>query len=348
MTHIDQPVLTPVRDAHRFDEAALNQYLSRELSDFGGGLTVEQYEGGSSNPTFLLRTDAGQWVMRKRPPGQLLDSAHQIDREYRVMHALRDTDVPVPRVHLFCEDPEIVGQQFYVMEMIPGRVTTSELPNLTPQERTAFYEDFLRVLAALHQVDHVAVGLEKHGRPGNYFARQIDRWSKQYAASKTEDIPEMDRLIEWMPNNIPDGDEVGIIHGDYRVGNILLHPTEPKVAAVLDWELSTLGHPMGDLAYHASYTYHAEFDPFFDELSERGIPSEEWWRNRYCELTGRDEITNWNFYTAYNLFRLAAIIQGVLKRVIMGNVSSHYDVDEERERVVTRARKAWALVESMT
>lgn len=344
----DLPILTPVRDAHRFDEDALSRYLQRELPGFGELTDVRQYVGGSSNPTYLLSSADGRWVLRKRPPGNLLNSAHQVDREHRVMHALRDTDVPVPKMHLFCADESIIGQQFYIMEMIEGRVTRSELPNFSPSERRAIYDDFIRVLAALHTVDHVTVGLEHHGRPGNYFARQIDRWSKQYRASQTDDVPEMERLIDWMPGHIPSGDdETRVIHGDYRMGNMLIHPTEPRIAAVLDWELSTLGHPLGDVAYHPAYANHAEFVPFSDELDERGIPTEAQWRQRYCELSGRGEIDNWAFYAAYNLFRLAAIVQGVYKRGLDGIASSEFELDEQRASVTERAARAWRLVETM-
>ena len=343
----DQPVLTPVRDAHRFDEVALSRYLERELPGFRGDLKLQQYVGGSSNPTFLMTAHDDCWVLRKRPPGDLLPSAHQVDREHRVMHALRDSEVPVPKMHLYCDDASIIGQAFYVMEMIEGRVTTSEMPNLAPAERRAVYEDFICILAALHQVDPLTVGLERHGRPGNYFARQIDRWSKQYRASATDEIIEMERLIEWMPNHIPEGDETTVIHGDYRIGNTLIHPTEPRIVAVLDWELSTLGHPMGDVSYHPAYAHHGEFDAFIDELPDRGIPTEAEWRQRYCELTGHDAIEHWSFYMAYNLFRLAAIIQGVYKRGLDGIASSELELDVQRERAVDCARKAWAQVEGM-
>ena len=339
----DQPVLTPVREAHQFNAGALATYLEKEIEGFEGELSIQQYAGGTSNPTFLLSTESGEWVMRKRPPGNLLDSAHQIDREYRVMHGLRGTGVPVPQMYSFCSDESVIGQQFYIMEKIPGRMTKSQLPLLTANERTLFYKDFLRVLATLHQVDYKAAGLEKHGRPGNYFARQIDRWSKQYRASQTEKIVEMDRLMEWMPEHIPDSDDACIIHGDYRVGNVLIHPTEPRVAAVLDWELSTLGHPMGDLTYHVAYAYHGEFLSYSDELISSGIPSEIDWKEGYCELTGMDDIDHWNFYVAYNLFRLAGIIQGVVKRGIDGNVSSDFDYEFQRERVLQNAKRAWDL-----
>ncbi len=343
----DQPVLIPVREAHQFDEGSLLSYLQRELPDFGTSLDVQQYVGGSSNPTFLLTGEQGRLVMRKRPPGDLLASAHQVDREHRAMHALRDSDVPVPKMHLFCDDESVVGQQFYIMEQIEGRVTKSEMPNMTPAERTAIYDDFVRILAALHQVDYLAAGLERHGRPGNYFARQIDRWTKQYRAAQTDDLPEMEKLIEWMPNNIPDDDETVLIHGDYRLGNVLIHPTEPRIVGVLDWELSTLGHPLGDLFYHPAYAHHSEFLPFADELTDRGIPDEAAWRTRYCELAGRDEIDNWQFYTAYNLFRLVGIVQGVYKRGLDGIASSAFELDSQRDNVAERARRGWELVEGM-
>ena len=344
----DLPVLTAVREVHRFDEEALEAYLQRALPDFGSGLTIEQYVGGSSNPTFLLTTDAGSWVLRKRPPGNLLNSAHQVDREHRVMLALRDSDVPVPKMHLFCEDDTVIGQQFYVMEQIEGRVTKSEFPNFTPAQRRAVYDDFARVLAALHSVDYRAVGLENHGRPGNYFARQISRWSKQYRAAQTDRVEAMEKLIEWMPENIPEDDETVVIHGDYRIGNVLIHPTEPKLVGVLDWELSTLGHPLGDLSYHVAYAHHGEFVPFLDELDDRGIPTEQEWRDAYCAYAGRGEVPNWNFYTAYNLFRLVGIIQGVYKRGLDGIVSSEFELDAQRLRVAEAADRAWELVETMS
>tara|TARA_Y100001934_G_scaffold254595_1_gene320656 strand:+ start:3532 stop:4593 length:1062 start_codon:yes stop_codon:yes gene_type:complete len=341
------PILTPVRDAHRIDEAALSRYLDKHLDGFTGNLTLQQFSGGSSNPTYLVESGSNRWVMRKRPPGNLLPSAHQVDREYRVMDALHGAGVPVPKMHLFCDDPDVIGREFYIMEMIDGRVTRSELPGFTPAERTAFYDDFARVLAALHSVDHEAVGLAKHGRPGNYFARQIDRWSKQYVAARTDDIPEMDKLMEWMPAHVPDWEEISVIHGDYRVGNVLVHPTEPRIVAVLDWEISTLGHALGDLSYHCAYAYHAEYDEFIDELPERGIPSEAEYVAAYCRHAGRPPIENWNFCVAYNLFRLASIVQGVYARGLQGIASSEFQLEQQRDQVRQRAEKAWALVEAM-
>ncbi len=342
----DQPVLTPVLDAHRFDEAALAKYLQRELAGFRGDLDIQQYSGGTSNPTFLLTSHDDRWVLRKRPPGNLLPSAHQVEREHRVMHALRDSGVPVPKMHVYCDDASIIGQEFYVMEMIEGRVSKSEMATFTPDERRAIYDDFARILATLHRVDYIEVGLERHGRPGNYFARQIDRWTKQYRASETEHIADMEQLIEWMPHHIPTDDETTLIHGDYRIGNVLIHPSEPRIVAVLDWELSTLGHPLGDLSYHAAYS-HVEFAPFIDNLAELGIPTEDEWRLRYCELAGRDDIENWNFYVIYNLFRLVGIVQGVYKRGLDGIASSDIDMDTYYEQMMQRARRACQLVEEM-
>lgn len=342
---IGQPQLIPVLPAHRFDEAACARYLRQNLAGFSGELTIRQFVGGASNPTFLLEAGGNRWVLRKRPPGELLPSAHQVDREYRVMHALRESAVPVPQMFLFCDDQSIIGREFYVMECVEGRVMTSQLEGFTPQQRTAFYDDFVRVMAALHSVDHVAVGLQRHGRPGNYFARQIDRWSKQYRVSMTDNIADMEQLLEWMPAHIPAVDETAVIHGDLRVGNVLIHPTEPKIVAVLDWELSTLGHPMGDVGYAAAYTYHGEFYDCLDELPARGIPTEQQWCARYCELTGRRDIPHWRFYVAYNLFRQAAIVQGVYRRSLDGIASSEMDLEQHRQQVFTRAARAWAQVQ---
>ncbi len=318
------PELTAVREAHRFDEAALADYLKGNLEDFKGAMVVQQFEGGQSNPTYVLTANDRRWVMRKRPPGKLLPSAHAVDREYRVMTALRDTDVPVPLTYLYCEETEIVGTDFFIMEMVDGRVTSQDpLPTLEPAERKAIHAHLLEVMAALHQVDYEAVGLGDYGRPGNYFGRQISRWSKQYIGSKTDDIPEMEKLIEWLPENIPEDDASCIAHGDFRMGNVLIHPTEPRIVALLDWELSTLGHPMGDLSYNATYTYSTSFVPYKDKLTEMGLPTEEEYLARYGELTGREvDPQDWSFYIAYNRFRSAGILQGVYKRGLDGNAAS--------------------------
>ncbi|MGH0032265.1 MAG: phosphotransferase family protein [Myxococcota bacterium] len=344
----DTPVLTPVRPAHRLDEAALSAYLDGHVPSLKGDLTVRQFEGGQSNPTYLLTVGDQHAVLRKKPPGDLLKSAHQVDREYRVMHALRDTDVPVPEMYHLCEDPGVIGTAFYVMEWVEGRVIVdTSLPNLTPPERRALFDHFVRVLAALHQVDPAKVGLADFGRPGNYYARQISRWSRQYEASKTDDIPEMDALMEWLPANVPDSDESGIVHGDYRVGNCVIHPTEPRIVAVLDWELSTLGHPLGDLAYFCQ-AWRGEATPgaslLGHDLDAMGIPTEEQVVARYCELTGRERIENWAFYMVFVMFRSAAIVQGVYKRGLDGNASSEM-AGQYGALVRQRAVEAWALVE---
>jgi aminoglycoside phosphotransferase (APT) family kinase protein len=350
-TMTDTALLTPVRPAHRFDEAALDRYLRAHVPGYSGGLEVRQFEGGQSNPTFALETRDAQWVLRKQPPGQLLPSAHQVDREYRVMHALRDTDVPVPRMIALCEDTSVIGTKFYVMERVAGRVLTDLLlPGFTNEARRAVYLDLARVLAALHTVDYRAVGLTDFGKPGNYYERQISRWSKQYVASKTEEIPAMDRLMEWLPAHIPQTDETVVVHGDYRLGNVLLHPTEPRIVAVLDWELSTLGHPLADLGYvcmdyHAdSYTSAGLARP---DLADFGIPSEADFVAEYCRRAGRGPIENWSFYVIYNLFRSAGIIQGVYKRGLDGNASSDTALGF-KDACRMRAERAWRLVQNAT
>ena len=318
--------LTPVRDAHRFDESALDEYLKNNLEDYSGSLTVQQFEGGQSNPTFLLTAGGTEYVMRKKPPGKLLPSAHAVEREFKVMKALQNSDVPVPRMHLLCEDEQVIGTPFFIMEHVECRVLEDiTLPGVTPEDRHAVYYDYIRILAALHSVDYTALGLDDFGKPGNYFSRQIGRWSKQYVAAKTDEIESMDRLMKYLPANVPDDDTSCIVHGDYRMGNMLLHPTEPRIVAVVDWELSTLGHPLGDLGYsgmiyHSAIVGRASLDG--QSSSETGIPTEEAFLAEYCRLTGRNGIPNWNFYLAFSFFRLSSICQGVYKRGIMGNASS--------------------------
>ena len=271
--------LTPVRDAHKFDEAALATFLDANIEGYRGPATIRQFEGGQSNPTFLLEAASGRYVVRKQPPGELLPSAHQVDREYRVMKGLDRTEVPVPKMYCLCEDPEVIGTKFYVMEMVEGRLFTETLlPSLAPVERGAIYSELAHVLATLHNVDPEAVGLGEFGRPGNYYERQINRWTKQYLASQTENIEAMTKLIEWLPRHIPEPGKSVIVHGDYRLGNTLIHPTEPKLVALIDWELSTLGDGLADLGY-VCQDYHG--DSYTDEglagadLEKLGIPSEE-------------------------------------------------------------------------
>ncbi|MGD8859350.1 MAG: phosphotransferase [Myxococcales bacterium] len=310
--------LVEVREAHKFDETALDAYLREHMPEYPGDAVIKQFEGGQSNPTFMLQCGDSKYVLRKKPPGKLLKSAHAIEREYRIYRALEDTDVPVPKAHILCEDDSVIGTPFFLMDFVEGRVIReSGLPDFTPEQRRATYEDMCRVLAALHSVDYKAKGLEDYGKPGNYFERQVHRWTKQYLDSKTHEHEPMNSLLEWLPKNIPDDDTTTIVHGDYQLYNLLLHPTEPKVVALLDWELSTLGHPMADLAYNCM-KYHT-MEAF--TLGE-GIPKEDEYIQMYCEMTGRDRIPNWNFYVAFGFFRLAAIVQGVYKRGLDGNASS--------------------------
>ena len=344
----DVPELTPVRPAHRFDERALEAFLRAGLPGFPAGarLAVRQFEGGQSNPTFLLAAGGEEYVLRKQPPGELLPSAHQVDREYRVMKALASTPVPVPRMHLLCEDPSVIGTKFYVMEKVEGRVFANPLmPEAAPAERAPIYRHLADVLAALHAVSPEAVGLGGFGRPGNYYERQISRWSKQYVASRTEEIPEMDALMDWLPRNVPAAAETVVVHGDYRLGNAIVHPAEPRIAAVLDWELSTLGHPLADLGYVCQTYYADEGDQHGlnrPNLHELGIPTEEEFVARYCEMAGRDGIENWRFYLVYNLFRSAAIIQGVYRRGLDGNASSETALGFAGY-CRARAARAWRL-----
>lgn len=337
----DIPELTGVRDIHRFDETALARYLADKIDDNFSSMQVRQFEGGQSNPTYQLDTGNRRYVLRKKPPGELLKSAHQIDREYRIMHALRDTDVPVPKMYTLCEDPSIIGQDFYVMEHVEGRVIPDPLlPNVAPEDRKPLYDHFVKVLAALHSVDRDAVGLGDFGRAGNYYERQISRWSKQYKYSETDRIPEMDALIAWVPENIPESDETTLVHGDYRMGNVIVHPTEPRVVAVLDWELATTGHPLGDLGYNCMMYY----GPGADAVLESGLYTEDEMLNAYCRYANRPHIENWRFYIIYNLFRIGAIVQGVYKRGLDGNASS--ETWREREHQCREhAELAWSLVE---
>ena len=343
------PELTPVRPAHRFDERALNEFLRAELPGYPprGPLMVRQFEGGQSNPTFLLAAGGREYVLRKQPTGELLPSAHRVDREYRVMKALESTEVPVPRMHLLCEDPAVIGTRFYVMEKVEGRVYADPLmPEASPVERTLVYRHLADVLAALHAVPPEEAGLGSFGRPGNYYERQISRWSRQYVASRTEDIPEMDALMEWLPRHIPAAAETVVVHGDYRLGNAIVHPDEPRIVAILDWELSTLGHPLADLGY-VCQTYHANEGDRHGlnrpDLHALGIPTEEEFVARYCEAAGIDGIEDWRFYLVYNLFRSAAIIQGVYKRGLDGNASSDTALGFGGY-CRARAERAWRLV----
>ena len=338
----------PVQERHRFDVGRLAHYLRGKIPPFSGALSVQQFKGGQSNPTYLIDAGTRKYVLRRKPPGQLLPSAHAVDREYRVMTALADSDVPVPRTWCLCEDPEIIGTAFFVMDCVEGRVFWDPaLPGLANAERRAIWLEINRVIAALHRIDHCAVGLESFGRPGNYIARQIERWSKQYRASETERIEAMDNLIAWLPQNIPPGEETTIVHGDFRIDNLILHATEPRVLAVLDWELSTLGHPLADFAYHlmAWRLGPGQFRGMYGmNLSALGIPLEDEYVAMYCTRTGRERIANIDFYLAYNMFRLAAILQGIAKRAIDGTAANAQAV-ETGKRARPTGEAGWALAE---
>jgi aminoglycoside phosphotransferase (APT) family kinase protein len=334
---------TEVAERHRFEVAPLERHLTERIEGFRGPLTVHAFKGGQSNPTYLLTTPERRYVLRRKPPGKLLPSAHAVDREHRVMTALRGSDVPVPATRLLCTDESVIGTWFYVMDHVEGRIFWEPtLPGVEPAERSAIYDAMNVVLAALHRVDYRAAGLEDFGKPGNYFARQIHRWTKQYRLSEGDRIEAMERLIEWLPANIPPGDESSIVHGDYKLDNMIFHATEPRVVAVLDWELSTIGHPMGDLSYHCM-PWRRGFQGI-DIASQPGIPSLDDYVAAYCRRTGRKRIEHWNFYLAYNLFRGAGIAQGIAGRVRDGTAASSW-ASEVAASVRPTAEAAWAIAQ---
>lgn len=343
MSEFDHFVGTrPVSDKHAFDVPALEAWLKKNLPGFDGPLSVEMFKGGQSNPTYKLGTPKQSYVMRAKPGpvAKLLPSAHAIEREFAVMTGLAGTDVPVPRMFCLCEDESVIGRAFYVMEFMQGRVLWDQaLPGMTNTQRAEIYDEMNRVISALHTVKFAERGLAGYGKPGNYFERQIGRWSKQYKASAdgagpmSQPIPAMEKLVEWLPANIPsaarDESKVSIVHGDYRLDNLMFHPSEPRVIAVLDWELSTLGHPLADFSYHCM-SWHIPHSGFRGisglDIASLGIPSEDDYIRRYCDRTGLTTVADlkadWNFYMAYNMFRIAAILQGIAKRVEAGTASS--------------------------
>lgn len=316
------------RAVESLDIEALQPYLETHIEGFKGPLQIEKFAGGQSNPTFKITAGSGTYVLRRQPPGKLLKSAHAVDREYRVLEALAETDVPVAKVYHLCEDPNIIGSMFYIMEYCEGRIYwDAALPEVSKEERGALYDEMNRVLAALHNVDIDKVGLSDYGKPGNYFQRQFDRWSSQYRASETGRIESMETLMAWLADNIPaDDGRVSLVHGDYRLDNLMFHPNEPRAIALLDWELSTLGHPFADLGYLCMQMRMPVIGTVSGlrgkDLEALGIPSEKEYIATYCERTGIDAIENVGFYIAFSFFRLAAIIQGVAKRAIDGNASN--------------------------
>ena len=345
MTATGAPILVSPLENHRFDEARLGAYLTRELPDYAGPLTVRQFQGGQSNPTFHLHTPGAEYVLRKKPPGTLLPSAHAVDREYRVQAALAGSAVPVAPMRLLCADDAVIGTMFYVMDYLPGRVFTDRtLAGIPTPDRAAMYDDMNRVLAALHAVDWQAAGLTGFGRPQAYVARQIDRWTKQYIAANTGDLPEMDRLMAWLPAHAPTADETTIAHGDFRLGNLIYHPTEPRIIAVLDWELSTLGHPLADLAYNCiPWRLLTDMEGLIG-ANAPGLPTEADYVAAYCRRTGRSGVPELDFFIVFSLFRWAAIAAGVYRRALDGNAADARALTIGN-KFKSLAEAAWALAE---
>ena len=333
----------PVEERHRIDAARLEQFLGFKITQ------IEQFKGGQSNPTYRIN---GKYVLRRKPPGKLLPSAHAVEREYRVISALHKTGFPVAKPHVLCEDESVIGTAFYVMEYVEGRVLWDQsLPGMSKAGRAAIWDELNKVIAKLHSLDYRAIGLEDFGKPGNYIERQIARWSKQYQASETERIEAMDSLIAWLPRNIPPSAATTVVHGDYRLDNAIFHAAEPRILALLDWELSTLGDPLADFAYHCM-SWHIPPGQFRGiaglDLQELGIPTEAEYVKKYCERTGQPPISpsHWDFYLAYNLFRIAAILQGIMKRVVDGTAASAHARDAGM-RARPMAQLGWQQVEKI-
>ncbi len=329
----------PVEERHRIDEARLDGWMRENVEGYQGPLTVLQFKGGQSNPTYRINTPGRSYVMRRKPFGKLLPSAHAVDREFKVIAALGKQGFPVAKAYALCMDDDVLGSAFYVMSHEDGRIFWDPaLPNVARDQRRAIFTSKIETLAKLHMYDPEAIGLGDFGKPGNYFARQVDRWSKQYKASQTQSIPEMDRLMEWLPTSVPQQERVSVVHGDYRIDNMVFHPTEPRVLAVLDWELSTLGDPMADFTYLLmQWTMPGLIGLDFDALD---IPTMDEAAQIYCKATGRSEVPNLNWYYSYNLFRLAGILQGIAGRIRDGTAAN----DKAREsvkRTVPLAKASW-------
>ncbi len=341
--------VVPVLEQHKFETNSLVAWLEYQVKDFKGPIQIFQFQGGMSNPTFLISDiNENRFVLRKKPPGKLLPSAHAVDREFRITSALHDSSVPVVKTICFCDDTSVIGTEFFLMEHKEGRIFHDpSLPDLTPEDRHCVYNSMNNTIAYLHQVNYSSKQLNDYGRIGGYIGRQVRRWSEQYQSSKTDELIEMDRLMAWLPNHIPDDTETTVVHGDFRLENLIIHPSKPEVIAVLDWELSTLGHPLSDLAYNC-LPYHWPEESFGDmrglDTSTAGIPSEEDYVTRYCKLTNRNQIENWTFYLVLSLFRLAAIIQGVYYRGLKGNAASP-EALLRRDLASQLAHRAWELVE---
>ncbi len=338
----------PLRERHRFEPRRLEDWMRANVDGFRGPLDVAQFKGGQSNPTYKVEAGGASYVVRRKPPGQLLPSAHAVDREYRVLTALQGTDVPVPRTYALCTDDSVLGTWFYVMECVEGRVLWEpHLPDLSKAERFAIYDSLCDVLARLHSLDYKKLGLGDYGRPGNYFARQISRWSKQYYASTEQPLREMDALNDWLPRTIPPGDDTSIIHGDFKLDNTIVHPTEPRIVAVLDWEISTLGHPLGDFTYLCMPWYGMGAFRGLD-VAELGLPSRKEYTASYCRRTGRAPVSadSLAWYESFHGFRNACILQGILGRVRDGTAASEH-ATELAEGVAPLAKAAWEVAKSL-
>ncbi len=331
-----------VQDRHKFDVAALRSYMQEHVSGFSGELEVREFAGGQSNPTYLLNAGNQQYVMRRKPPGKLLKSAHAVDREYRVLSALQDADVPTARTYALCEDDSVIGTWFYIMEYLDGRVIWDATAGpYSPQTRGEFWDAANDALAKLHNIDYASVGLSEFGKHTDYIARQLTRWAGQYEYTKTQENPYMDSLIEYLPNNIPDDDSCTIVHGDPQISNMMMHAERNEVIGILDWELSTLGNPLSDFAYLCR--------PYRDalrgaDLTALGIPSEEAFVEAYCQRTRRSGIDNWDYYLAFNMFKLAAILQGIAKRVLDGTAASGH-AQAAGAGALNMSKVAWAQID---
>jgi aminoglycoside phosphotransferase (APT) family kinase protein len=342
----------PVEERHRIDSGRLEDFLNRHVEGFRGPLQLEQFKGGQSNPTYRISAGGKRYALRKKPPGKLLPSAHAVDREYKVIQALYGVGFPVARPYALCEDEAVIGTAFYVMDCVEGRVLWDQsLPGMSKGERRAIWEELNRVIALLHSIDYKAVGLGDFGKAGSYIERQVGRWSKQYLASETVQIEAMNRLIDWLPKNVPAASETTIVHGDYRLDNTVFHPNEPRLLAVLDWELSTLGDPLADFSYHCM-SWHIPPGKFRGieglPLAELGIPTEREYAAMYFRRSGRKPVDDsvWDYYMAYNLFRIAAILQGIAKRVLEGTAASEH-AREAGSRAPLMAELGWKQVEKI-